>query len=202
MSRDQIPGWPTSRIGQHSPKIETKVIIKITEAFATISKCVQSNNKIILKMESCFYARIQGEYITTIFDAAWCALTFVILMSIGNRQLCHLSRESRKGPCYESQWVPWCTFEIFLFTVHICCLFSHSREDFILCKQPVSRVCANFLLFGLGPRPASGRIIPDNPKVTRHTRQIWWNLLRSGEIFRLFFSINMFKFLQKYKYVW
>ena len=32
----------------------------------------------------------------------------------------------------------------------------------------------------------------DNPKVTRHTRQIWWNLLRSGEIFN-FFLINMFK---------
>ena len=28
----------------------------------------------------------------------------------------------------------------------------------------------------------------DNPKVTRHTRQIWWNLLRSGEIFQLFLN--------------
>ena len=29
---------------------------------------------------------------------------------------------------------------------------------------------------------------PDNPKVTRHTRQIWWNLPRSGEIFQLFLN--------------
>ena len=62
--------WFSSLIGQHSPKVEMKVIIKITETFATISKCLQWNNKIILKMESCFYARIQGKYVTTIFDAA------------------------------------------------------------------------------------------------------------------------------------
>ena len=167
--------WFSSLIGQHSPKVEMKVIKEITETFATISKCLQSKNKIILKMESCFYARIQGEYVTTIFDAAWCALTFVILMSIGNRQLCHLSRESRKGPCYESQWVPWCTFEIFLCTVHICCLFSHSREDFFLCKQPYSPVCANFLPFGLGPRPVGLTCL-------RHRIRCTLNLIQSVNV--------------------
>ena len=31
-------------------------------------------------------------------------------------------------------------------------------------------------------------LMSDNPKVTRHTRQIWWNLLQSGEIFQLFLN--------------
>ena len=31
-------------------------------------------------------------------------------------------------------------------------------------------------------------ICADNPKVTRHTRQIWWNMLRSGTIFQLFLN--------------
>ena len=33
-----------------------------------------------------------------------------------------------------------------------------------------------------------GKAVTDNPKVTRHTRQIWWNLLPSGEIFQLFLN--------------
>ena len=52
--------WFSSLIGQHSPKVEMKVIEEITETFATISKCLESNNKIILswKVVSMYVSKV------------------------------------------------------------------------------------------------------------------------------------------------